>query len=332
MTGVFPRNAYEFDPNSYGPGGLLDRLQALLPQSQQDLDFATSPNVGSEFEPATYGAPQGGLLGRLLALQAEQSRYRPTPTENEQAPFTPKDPNFRQLSRAPSSGSVSTPAAGEPPEPAAPLSEADQAQRAREVAAARLSRGVSSPNRAAEFPHSQVLNLINGAGRAFANGVPVVGAFNNNIDARLGAGLAPVLNPFLSPENRLSEPSLRGRYEHALRTQNDIDARFAKENPVISGLANFAGGMTLLGPLGPIAQAPIGARMLGLTEGALPEMMLRGALTRAGIWGMDAAARGNTDRSLILPMIAGALGPVGDRAWSGWKALMNVGRYLHSPA
>jgi hypothetical protein len=43
-------------------------------------------------------------------------------------------------------------------------------------------------------------------------------------------------------------------------------------------------------------------------------MMLRGAKSRAGILGMDAAARGNTDRSLFWPMAFGALGPVARRA------------------
>ncbi len=43
----------------------------------------------------------GGLLGRWLALQAEQSRYQPTPANSGQARSAPQNPNFRQVSRAP---------------------------------------------------------------------------------------------------------------------------------------------------------------------------------------------------------------------------------------
>jgi hypothetical protein len=307
MTGVNFRNAYEFDPNSYGTGGLLGRLQALLPQAQPSPDIGTSPNGRFEFDPASYRAPQGGLLGRLLALQAEQSQYSQIPTEDEQAPFVPRNPNFRQLSRAPSASSVSPVARTES---AASSSEPDQAQLAREVAAVRLACGVRSPNRAAAANAPETVNPINGALRAYANGFPITGAFNNKIEAALEAGLAPVLNPFLNPENQLTEQSFPQRYEHALRGQNDIDARFAKEHPAINALASFLGGMSLFGPLG---KMPTGAKMLGLTEGPLLEMMLRGALTRAGIWGMDAAARGNTDKWIGWPMIAGAFGPIKSR-------------------
>lgn len=188
----------------------------------------------------------------------------------------------------------------------------------------RLAGGVSSPGRARppEYPLSKSANYINGTVRAVANGLPVIGAFNNRIEAAMEASMAPVINPFLAPENRLSEPSLRGRYEHGLRQQNDIDSRFAEKYPVTSWLANVAGGMAAPPILGSTA---LGSRLLGLTNGPLPEMMLRGALTRAGIWGMDAAARGNTDKSLFWPMVLGALGPVRTRSLQA----LNMSRILH---
>lgn len=51
-----------------------------------------------EFDPETY-AGEGGLLGRLLALQAEQSRYQPVPESSRQPPSDTRNPNFRQVWR-----------------------------------------------------------------------------------------------------------------------------------------------------------------------------------------------------------------------------------------
>lgn len=138
-----------------------------------------------EFDPNSYGS--GGLLGRLLALQAEQSQEQSRQRMSKRQSLI-RDPNFRQLSRARSADSAA--AAVAPPELVAQPSEADQAQRARDVAAARLAQGVRSHNRAkpTEIWPSQSANPINGAVRAFANGVPVVGAFNNNVEAAFDAG------------------------------------------------------------------------------------------------------------------------------------------------
>src|SRR5262249_18513978 len=126
-----------FDPETYGnAGGLLGRLLALqaeryqppsgesgqAPATQQVPDNGPSasaaPPPGNAYLPydAARYEGQGGLLGRLLALQRPQSGYRPTAG-----------------------------AASSPPAPSAPTQaqdEADQAQQAREAAAERLARGV----------------------------------------------------------------------------------------------------------------------------------------------------------------------------------------------
>jgi hypothetical protein len=121
------RNAYEFDPNgAQRAGGLLGMLQAMMQQGQvgAGADF-TPQNPGSQTptvpQISDYGETpptritvrpidayslhdpesDGGLLGRLLSLQAEQSRYQPAPVNSGQTPSAPPDPNFRQLSRAP---------------------------------------------------------------------------------------------------------------------------------------------------------------------------------------------------------------------------------------
>jgi hypothetical protein len=102
------RDASEFDPESYGgegAGGLLGRLQAIVQQgqAQPNADSGSSSNDAPEFNAGNYDSPQGGLLGRLLALQAEQSPYQPVQATNAPAPYAPGDPNFRQISPAPTS-------------------------------------------------------------------------------------------------------------------------------------------------------------------------------------------------------------------------------------
>jgi len=94
------RDAYEFDPETYaGEGGLLSRLRALMPQQQAYPGVA--PNVAPDANPNGSGSPQGGLLGTLLTLQTEQSRYQPIPESSGQPPSETRNPNFRQLSRTP---------------------------------------------------------------------------------------------------------------------------------------------------------------------------------------------------------------------------------------
>jgi hypothetical protein len=98
MGGFNFRDAYEFDPETYGGerGGILGRLQAMMQQSpQQGTDFGSTPNGASESNPDGYGGPQGGLLGRLLALQAEQSAYQPISGNSGPGPSVPQNPNFR---------------------------------------------------------------------------------------------------------------------------------------------------------------------------------------------------------------------------------------------
>src|SRR5262245_32067566 len=94
MPGMNSRNAYEFDPRVYGipaVANLYGRLQPIASQqdSQVDANIASNPDAGAHDSP-------GGLLGRLLALQADQSQ---SVTRNAGlAQSQPRDPNFRQLS------------------------------------------------------------------------------------------------------------------------------------------------------------------------------------------------------------------------------------------
>jgi hypothetical protein len=101
MGGINPRAVYQFDPENYesqDAGGVLGLLQAVMQQSQAQpgADSSSTPNDAN-----SYGSPHGGLLGRLAALQAEQNLYQPFAGSDGQTPPGPRDPNFRQVSRAP---------------------------------------------------------------------------------------------------------------------------------------------------------------------------------------------------------------------------------------
>ena len=94
------RDPDELYPETYpGEGGLPGLLRAVMRQQsqQQEANFGPAPNSG----PADGSdSPRGGLLGRLLKLQAEQSQQQPIPLNSEQPPSAPQNPNFRRVSRA----------------------------------------------------------------------------------------------------------------------------------------------------------------------------------------------------------------------------------------
>jgi hypothetical protein len=67
-------------------------LQTIQQQKLQQQNLASMPDSSSD----VY--PQGGLLGRLLAVQSSQNQ-QPSVLNNEKNVSQPSDPNFRQLSR-----------------------------------------------------------------------------------------------------------------------------------------------------------------------------------------------------------------------------------------
>jgi hypothetical protein len=171
------------------------------------------------------------------------------------------------------------------------------------------------------------VSIPTGMARSFANAVPVLGPYNNKIEAGLEAGAAPVVNRLFKPENPLNEPTWGGRSEHALRVQNAIDARFAKEYPKLAMASAIAANMGAFGLLGKTA---MGARMLGLTEGPLAEKMLQGAITHTAVGGVDAVARGKTDGwHLLAGAVGGAARPVGRQAIQALNPVFNFIPYLH---
>jgi hypothetical protein len=86
------RNAGEFDPETYaGEGGGLPGMLRRYAQ-EYGIDLGPTATVAPEYNPDSYGSPQGGLLDRLRALQAVQSQYQPV--AGNAAPFAPQNPNF----------------------------------------------------------------------------------------------------------------------------------------------------------------------------------------------------------------------------------------------
>src|SRR6266403_4645301 len=85
------RDAEEFDPQTFGgegAGGFLGRLQAIVESGQiQPGADSGSPSTGAPgFDPGNYDSPQGGLLGRLMALQMQQSQVEPGAELSPQIP------------------------------------------------------------------------------------------------------------------------------------------------------------------------------------------------------------------------------------------------------
>jgi hypothetical protein len=189
MANIDTRGAYE----------LLRRAMQQPSLPQQGTDFGSRPNAAPEYDWDSYGSPQGGLLGRLLALQMEEKLYQRIPGNNEQAPSGPQNPNFRQVSRAPNSALL--PMAGTPapeaeasaPQPQAIQQyEADHAQQARDAAAARLARGARNLTRAEtqrELFNLDPVDIAKSTGIGLANGA--VNAVGLPADMLTGFGYLP---------------------------------------------------------------------------------------------------------------------------------------------
>lgn len=134
-------------------------------------------------------------------------------------------------------------------------------------------------------------------------GIPIVGAYGDNIAAGLEAAFQPVLQgPKMS-----KAPTLRERYEENKKIITpDVDD-YNRENPIKAGGAQLAGGVISMAPLGASA---VVARALGMS-GTLPQMVVRGGLSGAAIGGADAAARGDdVTRGAVIGGATGSGFPV----------------------
>jgi hypothetical protein len=87
-------------PNIRGAYELLRRAMQQYDPQQQGADFGETPNAAPQDSSESYGSPQGGLLGRLLSLQAEQGQYQPLAGSNGQTPTDWQTPDAGQAPRA----------------------------------------------------------------------------------------------------------------------------------------------------------------------------------------------------------------------------------------
>src|SRR3984957_4504899 len=90
------RDAYEFDPETYAGegGGLPGRLRRYA--QQNGIDLGPTPGGPGEYNSDSFASPQGGLIGRLSALQAQQSQYQSVTGNGGQPASAPQNPNFTQ--------------------------------------------------------------------------------------------------------------------------------------------------------------------------------------------------------------------------------------------
>ncbi len=80
-------------------GGLLGMLLRGMQQGrgQPNVDSSSDSNGAPEVDSGNYDAPQGGLLGKLLAMQTQQNQL--FAGSNGQLPSQPANPDIRKLTR-----------------------------------------------------------------------------------------------------------------------------------------------------------------------------------------------------------------------------------------
>ena len=145
--------------------------------------------------------------------------------------------------------------------------------------------------------HVNQSNVTEGVGRSFAEGVPILGAVVNKMDAATNAALAPLVDPLLPDSfKKLPEKSFGERYQHALDIQEQKDKTFREEHPALEVGSELAGGAASFG--GAAMKIP---KLLGVA-GTLPQMMATGAVSGAAINAADAELRGDN------PLVGAGLG------------------------
>ena len=143
----------------------------------------------------------------------------------------------------------------------------------------------------------------------FFRGIPVVGAYIPQAEAAIRAAVG----------RGSDKPSWRERYEEILPQRQADYAQAEKESPIASTALQVAGGMAALAPLGATA---LGARALG-GVGTIPQRIIAGGASGAGISAADAIARGEDPTTAAgigggigaaVPVIGAAAGRIGRTA------------------
>ena len=151
-------------------------------------------------------------------------------------------------------------------------------------------------------------SMASGLGRAAATGVPILGGLLNKADAATNAFLAPYANWAFPENDQLKGDTFGERYRNSLKTQEGMDAGFAREHPYLDTGAEIAGGIAATGGA---AMTSIGAKALGLTAKSLPGMVGEGIVSGSIVGGADAGIRGgDASEGAIYGGLAGAAAPL----------------------
>jgi hypothetical protein len=149
-------------------------------------------------------------------------------------------------------------------------------------------------------PSGQSPGMVEGVGRAFVRGAPIIGAVASKMNAAIDAGLAPYVDP-ATPDQKLTGETFGKRYSQAMDIGKGKDEAFHQAHPMVDTAAEIAGGIASTGAVGATAG---GAQALGLAGKTLPQMMLQGGISGAAIDAGDAALQGEN------PLTAGGVGGV----------------------
>lgn len=237
-----------------------------------------------------------------------------------------------KLYTKPSAPSAAAPASSSQQAPAAPASDDNTpgvsfATPAQTDLLSMYTKPMPSQQTSAQAPQAAPATPIdaNGAVRAVATGVPIIGGALNKADAAVDAALAPLMNPLFAPKDQLKGSTFGERYAAALAQQEGMDRSFAEQHPVANTALNVAGAVGASIPAMAAAPAAFGA-----TEAGVVPNMLLGALGGGGIGAADAAVRSNGDPAATksgaaLGAVFGAAGPgLGAAATAGVNRLANA--------
>lgn len=204
---------------------------------------------------------------------------------------------------------------------------------------------VDPQGRVQQMPNSDLENTsraVNDRTRAFARGVPVLGAFADEADAATNALLAPAVEPALRGLERMGVPTpyderyrldnvgdYKQRYNAAINMQRFMDDRFDQERPKESlgwqiggGVAGTVAALPALGAATAAAGPEAGVLMrmgTGAVEGAAAGG-LHGYGTGTGDWN-DPSRVGNAGIGAGIGAVAGGAVPIAaEVGGAAWKA------------
>jgi len=179
-------------------------------------------------------------------------------------------------------------------------------------------------------PRGDVADM-SGFNNRLASDVPILGPLFDKATAATGAAIAPVTDLIRQAQGQppqYADTSFADRYNNNLQMQTQQNDQYAQAHPVAATAADVTGAGMLLGP---VAQTPIGARMLGMTGNALGSRVYQGAAGAGAIEATNQLLKGNNPTNqgffgpVPLAMVGGAAAPMlGEAVSSGGNSLMNM--------